>query len=157
MTVNINKVRADKWLWFARFFRTRSLSSKYSSENGIRINGIKTKKPSASLKPGDIITLNTGNTTKVVKILSCGVRRGSALDAELLYSLQYSSFLTENKNDSINLLKKALTKPRFDQEPIERVRDQVLSILKSNAKDPRKIASKVFFENVSHVHIQFFL
>ena len=61
-------------------------------------------------------------------------------------------FLTENKNDSINLLKKALTKPRFDQEPIERVRDQVLSILKSNAKDPRKIASKVFFENVFGSH-----
>ena len=35
---------------------------------------------------------------EVVKILSCGVRRGSALDASLLYSLQYSSFLTENKN-----------------------------------------------------------
>ena len=97
MTININKVRADKWLWFARFFRTRSLSSKYISENGIRINGVKTKKPSASLKHGDIITLNTGNTTKVVKILSSGVRRGSALEAELLYFLQYSSFLTENK------------------------------------------------------------
>ena len=97
MTININKVRADKWLWFARFFRTRSLSSKYISENGIRINGVKTKKPSASLKPGDIITLNTGNTTKVVKILISGVRRGSALEAELLYFLQYSSFLAENK------------------------------------------------------------
>ena len=98
MISNIDKVRADKWLWFARFFRTRSLSSKYISENSVRVNGTKTKKPSASVKPGDIITLTVGNTTKVVKILSCGVRRGSALDAELLYSLQYSSFLTENKN-----------------------------------------------------------
>ena len=62
----------------------------------MRVNGTKTKKPSASVKPGDIITLTIGNTTKVVKILSCGVRRGSALDASLLYSLQYSSFLTEN-------------------------------------------------------------
>ncbi|MBT4776691.1 MAG: RNA-binding S4 domain-containing protein [Rhodobacteraceae bacterium] len=94
----MDKVRADKWLWFARFFRTRSLSSKYISENSVRVNGTKTKKPSASVKPGDIITLTVGNTTKVVKILSCGVRRGSALDASLLYSLQYSSFLTENKN-----------------------------------------------------------
>jgi len=61
-------------------------------------------------------------------------------------------FLTENKSASINLLKKALTKPRFEQEPFERVRDQILSILKSNAKDPRKIASKVFFENVFGSH-----
>jgi len=61
-------------------------------------------------------------------------------------------FLTENKSASINLLKKALTKPRFGQEPFERVRDQILSILKSNAKDPRKIASKVFFENVFGSH-----
>ena len=61
-------------------------------------------------------------------------------------------FLTENKSASINLLKKALTKPRFEEEPFERVRDQILSILKSNAKDPRKIASKVFFENVFGSH-----
>ena len=61
-------------------------------------------------------------------------------------------FLTENKSASIDLLKKALTKPRFEQEPFERVRDQILSILKSNAKDPRKIASKVFFENVFGSH-----
>ena len=61
-------------------------------------------------------------------------------------------FLTENKSASINLLKKALTKPRFEEEPFERVRDQILSILKSNAKDPRKIASKVFFENVFESH-----
>ena len=61
-------------------------------------------------------------------------------------------FLTENKSASIDLLKKALTKPRFEQEPFERVRDQILSILKSNAKDPRKIASKVFFENAFGSH-----
>ena len=61
-------------------------------------------------------------------------------------------FLTENKSASINLLKKALTKPRFEEEPFKRVRDQILSILKSNAKDPRKIASKVFFENVFGSH-----
>ena len=54
-------------------------------------------------------------------------------------------FLTENKDEAIDFLKMALLQPRFDNEPIERVRNQVISILGSNSKDPNKISSKVFF------------
>ncbi|MFT6451478.1 MAG: zinc protease [Halocynthiibacter sp.] len=53
-------------------------------------------------------------------------------------------FLTENRDEAIALLKSALTKPRFDPDAIERVRGQILSILRSNETDPGKIASKAF-------------
>ena len=53
-------------------------------------------------------------------------------------------FLSENREDSIALLRAALLEPRFDADAIERVRGQVLSIIRSNQKDPDKIASQTF-------------
>lgn len=53
-------------------------------------------------------------------------------------------FLTENRDEAITLLREALTDPRFDQDAVERVRAQVLSIIRSNATDPDRIASRAF-------------
>ena len=53
-------------------------------------------------------------------------------------------FLTENRDQAITLLREALVNPRFDQDAVDRVRDQVLSILRSDEKDPDKIAAKTF-------------
>ncbi len=53
-------------------------------------------------------------------------------------------FLSENKEEAIELLRTALTDPRFDQDAIDRVRSQVLSIIASDEKDPNSIASKTF-------------
>ncbi|MFD2101974.1 M16 family metallopeptidase [Tabrizicola soli] len=53
-------------------------------------------------------------------------------------------FLTENRDQAIDLLRAALVTPRFDQDAVDRVRGQVLSILRSNEKDPDSIASETF-------------
>lgn len=55
-------------------------------------------------------------------------------------------FLTENRNEAIALLREALTNPRFDDDAIERVRAQVLSVIRSDATDPNAIASRTFNE-----------
>jgi zinc protease len=55
-----------------------------------------------------------------------------------------AKFLTENRDQAIDLLRAALVSPRFDQDAVDRVREQVLSNLRSNAKDPGKIASERF-------------
>lgn len=55
-----------------------------------------------------------------------------------------AKFLTENRDQAIELLRAALVSPRFDQDAVDRVREQVLSNLRSNAKDPGKIASERF-------------
>lgn len=57
-----------------------------------------------------------------------------------------AQFLTENKEASIDLLRKALNEPRFDQDAVDRVRGQVLSIIASDAKDPDDIAGRTFAE-----------
>lgn len=61
-------------------------------------------------------------------------------------------FLSENRAESVALLKAALTRPRFDQDAVDRVRDQVLSSLRSNATDPDEIAAKAFDEMVYGDH-----
>jgi zinc protease len=53
-------------------------------------------------------------------------------------------FLTENRDEAVTLLRKALVEPRFDQDAVDRVREQVLSILRSNEKDPETLASNAF-------------
>lgn len=53
-------------------------------------------------------------------------------------------FLTENRDQVVDLLREALVNPRFDQDAVDRVREQVLSNLRSNAKDPGRIASERF-------------
>jgi zinc protease len=55
-----------------------------------------------------------------------------------------ASFLTENRDQAMALLQKALITPRFDQDAVDRVREQVLSILRSDEKDPDTIASNTF-------------
>ncbi|WP_374436940.1 M16 family metallopeptidase [Tabrizicola sp.] len=55
-----------------------------------------------------------------------------------------AQFLTENRDQAIDLLREALVNPRFDQDAVDRVREQVLSNLRSNEKDPGTIASERF-------------
>ena len=62
-------------------------------------------------------------------------------------------FLAENKDEAIDFLKMAFLEPRFDSEPIEKIRNQIISVLGSNSKDPNKIASKVFFQKSFPNHL----
>ncbi|SEA94158.1 RNA-binding S4 domain-containing protein [Rubrimonas cliftonensis] len=78
-------VRADKWLWRARFFKTRSLAAKAVSE-GLRINCRRTDKPGASVRPGDVLTFGQGPHVRVIEIVALGERRGPAPEAQALYA-----------------------------------------------------------------------
>ena len=79
-------IRLDKWLWFARFFRTRSLAARVIGEHGIRVNGARVSKPAFCVRAGDLLTFSQGRTVRVVEILACGERRGPAAEAQSLYT-----------------------------------------------------------------------
>jgi ribosome-associated heat shock protein Hsp15 len=79
------KVRLDKWLWHARFFKTRSLAAKMCKGGKLRLNGSHNVKASALIKPGDVLTFAQANQIMVVKMLAAGVRRGPATEAQALY------------------------------------------------------------------------
>lgn len=77
--------RIDKFLWFARFFKSRTLASGAVSDGLVRINGNRCEKPSADVKSGDVLTFTLGNRVRVIKVVSGGTRRGPAPEAQLLY------------------------------------------------------------------------
>lgn len=79
------KIRLDKWLWHARFFKTRSIASKICKGGKVRINGTHATKASALVQADDVLTFQQANDIKVIKILACGERRGPAVEAQLLY------------------------------------------------------------------------
>ncbi len=78
-------LRLDKWLWHARFARTRSLAAKLVAEGRFRINGNPTEKAHHAVRPGDVLTFPLGSHIRVIKVLALGLRRGPAPEARLLY------------------------------------------------------------------------
>jgi ribosome-associated heat shock protein Hsp15 len=78
-------LRLDKWLWHARFARTRSLAAKLVAEARFRINGNPTEKAHHAVRPGDVLTFPLGPHIRVIKVLALGARRGPAPEARLLY------------------------------------------------------------------------
>jgi len=78
-------LRVDKWLWQARFFKTRALAADLAESGHLRINGQPTRKPGAGVGEGDVLTFPQGSRIRVIKILALGVRRGPAPEAQMLY------------------------------------------------------------------------
>ena len=78
------RVRVDKWLWQARFFKTRALAAR-AAEKGLRINGRRTEKVSAAVGPGDVVTFSDARGARVVAVRRIGERRGPAPEAAMLY------------------------------------------------------------------------
>ncbi|MDP7545727.1 MAG: RNA-binding S4 domain-containing protein [Alphaproteobacteria bacterium] len=77
--------RLDKWLWFARFFKSRTLAGKICNGRKVRINGQIANKASATVKAEDVLTFPLGRHIRVIKILDVGQRRGPAPEARALY------------------------------------------------------------------------
>lgn len=79
------KERLDKWLWQARFFKTRSLASRIITAGKVRVDGTPVSKPARMVGPGDVLTFSQSNRVRVVKITALTTRRGPASEAQTLY------------------------------------------------------------------------
>ena len=79
--------RLDKWLFHARFYRTRPLAQAATAGGRVRLNGIKIDKPGHALKPGDVLTLGRGGQVIAVRVLALAERRGPATEARTLYEV----------------------------------------------------------------------
>jgi len=80
------KLRLDKWLWHARFCKTRSLAQKLTESGHVKLNGTSVTKAAQAVKPGDELELVLGPYRKAVRVVALGVRRGPAPEAQALYA-----------------------------------------------------------------------
>jgi ribosome-associated heat shock protein Hsp15 len=78
-------VRIDKWLWAARFFKTRSLATHAVEGGKVRLNGERIK-PARTVKVGDTLAIDNGSTEWEVRVLGLSDVRGPAPVAQALYS-----------------------------------------------------------------------
>jgi len=79
------KQRVDIWLWHARFFKTRSLSSKICRAGKVRINGLKITKAQTPVVVGDVLTFAQEKKMRIARVRAFNYRRGPAPEAQRLY------------------------------------------------------------------------
>jgi ribosome-associated heat shock protein Hsp15 len=77
--------RLDKWLWFARVIRTRTLAAGLVTDGRVRVNGERIIKPSHAVRNGDVVTVTVGAHVRILQVVEPGERRGSATEAQALY------------------------------------------------------------------------
>ena len=101
-------LRLDKWLWYARFFKTRSAASKAISGGRFRLNGTIMNKPHRQALCGQILTFIQGDQIRVIKVMALGRRRGPASEATLLYEDLAPARDVAPKTNKINQLEFAV-------------------------------------------------
>ena len=79
-------LRVDKWLWHARFFKTRSLAAKLVQSGKLRLNRDLISKSSRNVIIGDVLTFTKARETRVIQVCELGTRRGPALEAQTLFT-----------------------------------------------------------------------
>src|SRR5690606_35679284 len=86
----MEQVRIDKWLWAARFFKTRSLATDAVDAGRVRLDGERIK-PARSVRCGDLLQIDNGSTEWEVEVRALADKRGSAEIAQKLYAETESS------------------------------------------------------------------
>jgi ribosome-associated heat shock protein Hsp15 len=85
MTEEPERLRLDKWLWCARFYKTRAIAAAACAKGHIRINGFRVEKAGREVRPGDVLTIPQGREVVVIRVLAGAIRRGPATEARTLY------------------------------------------------------------------------
>ena len=83
----MSTTRIDKWLFHARFYRTRSSAQTAAAEGKVRLNGVRVSKPGHAIRCGDVLTLGKGAQVLAVRVVAVAERRGPATEARSLYEI----------------------------------------------------------------------
>ena len=103
----MEKLRIDKWLWAARFYKTRSLAVEEIDKGRVRINGVEAK-PAREVKAGDTVALRQGPVIRTLVVLGISNQRGAAPVAQQLY---------EETPESVSLRQAAAEHRRLNSDP----------------------------------------
>ena len=122
----IEKIRLDTWLWYARFYKSRSLSSKAILSGKLRLNSNKIIKPAAKVKINDVLTINHINMVRIIQVQSLGSRRGPASEAQELYNDLSGDMIDASKIKSVSEKSKKETNKRPTKKD-RRILDKIVT------------------------------
>lgn len=129
-TQQVTRVRIDKWLWAARFFKNRSLAADAVNGGHVHINGDRGKS-SHPLKIGDVLKITKAGSTFVITVKALAERRGSAAVAQTLYEEDAESVACREQQRMLYKLN-ALASPRPLKRPNKRERRQLKAWLEKS-------------------------
>jgi ribosome-associated heat shock protein Hsp15 len=121
MTDTADKLRIDKWLWAARFFKTRSLAADAVESGKVTMNEARIK-PAKAIGPGDRLVIRLGQYHFDVQVLALSNRRGPAPEAQKLYRETDES---RARRAEIAEQNRALPQPAFKGRPTKRDRREI--------------------------------
>jgi ribosome-associated heat shock protein Hsp15 len=122
MTGQDEKLRVDKWLWAARFYKTRSIAAEAVDSGKVLVNGARAK-PAKTLKPGDELLIRVPGADYTVLVQALSDRRGPASEAVKLYSETEES---KRKREEAKLTRTAPEPTMFIRgRPTKRTRRQL--------------------------------
>ncbi|MBP8149850.1 MAG: RNA-binding S4 domain-containing protein [Limnohabitans sp.] len=124
MSGSLSSLRIDKWLWAARFYKTRSIASDEIGKNRVQVNG-QDAKPSREVKPGDTVRLRQGAVERTVLVKGLSAVRGPAPVAQLLYEETPQSLETRQKAAEMNRLAREPALSIEQGRPTKRDRRQI--------------------------------
>ena len=125
------KVRIDKWLWAARFYKTRSLATDAIKGGKVTVNGNRAK-PSREVEVGDVLILRQGDDIKTVNVLILSDKRGPATVAQLLYQETDESIQKREKEKELRKLA-AVQMPHGEGRPTKRSRRMIHRFTQSDS------------------------
>ena len=123
MSADTGKVRLDKWLWAARFYKTRALASEAANGGKVHLQGHRVK-ASRPVKIDDVFEIQRGYERFEVIVTGLSERRGSASDAQLLYRETEASEARRAAEAEKRKLA-ALSRPRSESRPDKKQRRQI--------------------------------
>lgn len=123
--------RIDKWLWHARFFKTRSIAQKQVTTGKVRVDSEKISSPSRKVLPGNILTITMSRDIKIIEIVGIADKRGPYIQAQLLYN-----DLTPPKPEKSNVEQTMESMSRIESEgrPTKHQRKQILAMKRNSTE-----------------------
>jgi ribosome-associated heat shock protein Hsp15 len=116
--------RLDKWLWFARIVKSRTLAAEVIGQGKVRLNRTRVVKPSQTVRRGDVLTIALRGRVQVLKVAAPGIRRGPPPEARQLYEELSSPKREVEDGASAQRLPGTGRPTKRDRREIDRLQDE---------------------------------
>lgn len=123
--------RIDKWLWHARFYKTRSIAQKQVATGKIRVDREKISSPSRKVSAGNVLTITRDRDIKIIEILGVADKRGPYSEAQLLYNDMSPPKPEKQKQEQT---KESMSRIQSEGRPTKHQRKQIMAMKRNSVE-----------------------